>query len=197
MAKKYVSGGGKTFIDKPEKLEEYLKKGAKGFTTAIAKDTAKRLKRNVSELIYSYKKKKYDRTNELANAIIGPGINGGPPTKNMGNGFTSYVGFDTSKIETFIAPTRSKWGTHVMFDGTDGEEAVNFIIDHFEGEYPDGKTNTGFLVISRRGNVIYERKPVHMIGKTVQEVEEALANVDREVPDFLTVERMISLELAK
>lgn len=197
MAKKYVSGGGKTFIDKPEKLEQYLKKGTKGFTTAIAKDTAKRLMKNVSKLIYSYEPKKYKRTKELAGAVVGPGINGGLPTKNMGNGFTSYVGFDTSLITTFKPKSGNKWGTHVMFDGTSGEEAVNFIIDHFEGRYPDGNTNDGFLVISRRGTIIYEREPVHMIEITVQEVEEALANVDREVPDFLTVERMISLELAK
>ena len=49
---RYISGGGKTFIDNEDKLFDYLKKGAKGFTTSIARDTAKRLKKNTADLVY-------------------------------------------------------------------------------------------------------------------------------------------------
>ena len=52
MAKKYISSGGRTFLDSEEKLKEYMNKTAKGFTTAIAQDTAKRLRKNTADLIY-------------------------------------------------------------------------------------------------------------------------------------------------
>ena len=81
-ARKYISHGGKTFIDDPSKLESIMELGAKGFITQIAQNTAKRLKYNTAELIYNgYEPKKYKRTKELLDSIQGPGINGGAPTK--------------------------------------------------------------------------------------------------------------------
>ena len=96
---KYISTGGKTFIDDEDKLMAYLEKGAKGFTTAIAKDTAKRLKKNTAELIYrDFTPKVYDRTMELLNSVVGPGFNGGASTRKTIDGFEAEVGFDLDKI---------------------------------------------------------------------------------------------------
>lgn len=186
MAKKYISSGGKTFIDSEDKLIDYLEKGAKGFTTAIAKDTAKRLRKNTADLVYrNYEPSKYQRTMDMLNAIVGPGFNGGEGTVNMGNGFEAYVGFDIDRMR-LIEGHGGVWGTHVGFQGQDAREAV---IEGFE--------NNGFEVYSRRGVLIYSRDPVGMIQKTVDEIESALANVDREVPDFETVENGVTLSLSK
>lgn len=204
MAKKYITSGGKNFISSREELKKYLKKGAKGFTTAIATNTAKRLQENTKRLIYDkYSPKMYKRTGELINSIVGSGYKGGEPTRNTGNGFESYVYFDINKFETFIPPqSKKKWGTHVLFDGTGGETAIRYIIDCFEGKNTDGEKNIGFAVkrrwTGRRGKrFIYRRHPVHMIEKTIKEVEMVLNKVKREIPDFEYIENVIEINLRK
>lgn len=172
-ARKYVSHGGKTFIDDLDKLDEYLKKTAKGFITNVSKDAAKRLKYNTAELIYNaYQPKQYKRTMELLDSIYGPGINGGPPTENIGSGFRTKVGFNTDLIKTRILPKNplDNWPTHMGFNGDKTNDYIlNVIIFGFE-------TKGIHTVIRRKigGKKIvtyeYDRDPVHMIQKTITEI---------------------------
>lgn len=180
---KYISTGGKTFIDDEDKLMAYLEKGAKGFTTAIAKDTAKRLKKNTAELIYrDFTPKVYDRTMELLSSVVGPGFNGGTSTKKTIDGFEAEVGFDLDKI-TAYPPSGGMWGKHATWSG---EKFIEELIEGFE--------ETGFHTYVN-GRLLYEREPVGMIQTTIDEVEAALDGIDREVPDFDTIENTISVKL--
>lgn len=186
MCAKYTSRGGKTFIDDEDKLIDYLVKGAKGFTTAIARDTAKRLKKNTAELVYKdYKPKMYNRTMEMLNSIVGPGFNGGTPTRKTIDGFEAEVGFDLDRITPY-PPTKTEWGKHSTWDG-----------EPYIGELIEGFEERGFTLYGGKNlsHIIYEREPVHMIETTIEEVESALNGIDREVPDFDMLENIISVKL--
>lgn len=166
---KYISHGGKTIIDSEEMLEEILQKTAKGFCTGIAQSAAKRLKSNTAELVYNdYTPTKYSRTMEFLNSIVGPGFNGGDPTRKTGTGFISEVKFDTDKMNLY-EPQKDAWGIHVGFYGEDAREAV---IEGFE--------ENGFAVFNRKGNLVYQRDPVGMIATTEEEIMEVLNSVDGE-----------------
>lgn len=182
---RYISGGGKTFIDNEDKLFDYLKKGAKGFTTSIARDTAKRLKKNTADLVYkAYKPQVYDRTMEMLNSIVGPGFNGGEPTKNTMDGFEAEVGFDLDRITPY-PPQGHEWGKHATWDG-----------DPYIDELIEGFEERGFETYSK-GHLVYHREPVGMIQKTIDEVEYALSGIDMEIPDFDIAENIVSVRLDK
>lgn len=186
MARKYISSGGKTFLDSEEKLKEYLNKKVKGFTTSIAQDTAKRLRKNTADLIYkNYTPKKYKRTMDLLNSIEGPSYNGGAPTRKTANGFEAIVCFDLDKMR-LIDGTKSIWGKHVGFHGEDAREAIVY---GFEEE--------GFIVFSKTGNIIYYREPVGMISKTIEEVEGALNSIGDRIIDFDSFENKIRVAIDK
>lgn len=186
MSKKYISSGGRTFLDSEEKLKEYMNKTAKGFTTAIAQDAAKRLRKNTADLIYkNYSPTRYKRTMDLLNSIEGPGYNGGTATKKTMDGFEAVVGFDLDKMR-LIKPTNKEWGKHVGFYGEDAREAVVY---GFEEE--------GFVVLNKSGNIIYYREPVGMISKTIEEIENGLNSISGRVIDFDSFESKILVSINK
>lgn len=186
MSKRYISGGGKIFLDSEDKIKEYMNKKAKGFLTAIAQDTAKRLKKNTADLVYkSYSPVMYSRTMDLLNSIEGPGFNGGQPTKKTIDGFESIVCFDLDKMR-LISGEGKVWGKHVGFQGEDAREAIVY-----------GFEEDGFLVLNKYGAVVYYREPVGMISQTLEEVESALSSFPNRVLDFDEFQNKIRLKINK
>lgn len=111
MAIKYKNqyAGSSNVVNNQAELGLLLEKRTNYIVKKLNEATADELYKNTKKLFYDgYDPKKYKRTGEFINSITAY------PVQKIKNGeYSASVGFDPSKINTFVYAKDGEWGVHI------------------------------------------------------------------------------------
>lgn len=173
-------------IENQDRFNEIMNMTAKGSTTVFAQAAYRILYKHTKELIYDdYEPKRYKRTYQLLNSIVGPGKDfGGGKTLGSNGNFSAEVKFDKDRMQLQRWKSTAIWGAHTDYDhySKRNKDARLELIDRFENQH--FKRYAGGYTTEHPYNpkpAIYEREPVGMIKRTENDMNNAINSMRAEI----------------